>query len=182
METILHPGFLFSDQDKLDAVMRSLETDLPREIEVPKFWNPPEYGSAGVRGFLGNEGDYLITPTEATAIGSKFEGKETIFVALASYRDPECSGTLEDIFNRATYPERIRVAIVDQRFSGDPICTEPADSCEQNPEQALCKFFHLIDSKEFEPSYMVGPTFARHLAYRMYRGKSRVFQPFNGDI
>jgi Glycosyltransferase (GlcNAc) len=44
---------------------------------------------------------------------------ETIFVALASYRDPECLPTLQDLYQRAKYPERIRVGIVDQRVPSD---------------------------------------------------------------
>jgi hypothetical protein len=99
------------------------------------------------------------------------ESKETIFVAVASYRDPECLTTVEDIFLRAKYPERIRVAIVDQRTEGDPLCRKPVEPCEQNPEQVLCKYGHMIYSTEYPAQLMLRPVFARHLEYRMYRGE-----------
>lgn len=36
---------------------------------------------------------------------------ETLFVAIASYRDPECQWTVKDLFEAAAYPERISVGI-----------------------------------------------------------------------
>ena len=39
-------------------------------------------------------------------------------------------------------------------------------------DQVLCKFEHLIDRVEYDAQLMVGPTFARHIANRMYRGMS----------
>ncbi len=35
----------------------------------------------------------------------------TIFVSIASYRDPECQFTVRDLFAKAAHPERIRVGI-----------------------------------------------------------------------
>jgi [Skp1-protein]-hydroxyproline N-acetylglucosaminyltransferase len=125
---------------------------------------------------------------------------ETIFVALASYRDPECLPTLQDLYQRAKYPERIRVGIVDQRVPSDgddtvvqmnkvpaprdennnkqdetvdPSCTPP---CTTDPNHFLCHYNHLIDVMDVSAPLMVGPTFARHLAYRMYRGEYFVLQ------
>lgn len=169
MERIQHPGFQLADQTRLAAVLSGV--DVSKDINVPKFWDPPAYG--GVREFLGNSGEYLVTKEEASAIGSKYSGKETIFVAVVSYRDPECRATVEDIFQRAKYPERIRVAVVDQRTPGDedPVCGPPVEPCDEGPEQVFCKYTHLIDYLEYEAQLMVGPTFARHLGYRMYRGK-----------
>lgn len=171
LERIQHPGFLLSDSKRLSAILG--ETSFSKELLVPRFWNPSAYGSNGVRAFLGDNGKYLITPTEAAAIGSKYQGNDTIFVAVSSYRDPECLATVEDIFQRAKFPDRIRVAIVDQRRDdeGDPVCSRPARPCDDDSEQALCKYAHLVDAMEYDAQLMVGPTFARHLAYRMYRGK-----------
>ena len=83
-------------------------------MNVPQFWNPPID--------LPRAGDRLMTKEEALSIGSKIhifeKGKEieleTIFVAIASYRDWQCPVTLESIFSRAKYPQRVRVAVVDQ--------------------------------------------------------------------
>ena len=78
---------------------------------------------------------------------------------------------MESVFNRARYPERIRVAIVDQIDGGDKKCDEPLLPCESDPEQALCRFRDQIDRYEMGATLAVGPVFARHLGYRMYRGE-----------
>ncbi len=169
LEQINHPGFQLSDPDRLSVVLDG--TTFPDTIQVPRFWDPPAYG--GIRQFLGNHGQHLITKEEASTIGSMYQGHETVFVLVASYRDPECRPTVEDIFLRAKHPERIRVAIIDQRSPGDedPTCGKPAQTCGENPRQAFCRYSHLIDYLEYEAQLMVGPTFARHLGNRMYRGE-----------
>lgn len=173
-EQIHHPGFQHSDQSRLAAVFDGLS--ISKTIDVPRFWDPPVYG--GVREFLGNNGEYLITKEEASAIGSTYNGRETIFVVVASYRDPECRSTVEDIFLRANYPERIRVGVIDQRslVDMDLTCGQPAEPCERNPTQAFCQYGHLIDYLEYDAQLMVGPTFARHLGHRMYRGEYFIMQ------
>jgi hypothetical protein len=168
MELIDHPGFQMADPVRLSAILGDL--DFPKTIKVPTFWDPPAYG--GVREFLGNGGRYLITKEEADAIGSKHQGEETIFISLASYRDPECRPTVENIFERARLPNRIRVAIIDQRADDeDPFCNRPQKECQEDPEQVLCRYQHLIDYREYDAHLMVGPTFARHIGHRMYRGE-----------
>ena len=177
-EIIQHPGFLLSDPIRLDIIFDHAPP--PKTILVPQFWNPPQY-PGGIRSFLGQGGRRIMSPEEAGAIGSYHDGHETVFVALASYRDPECLPTVEDIYRRAKYPERIRLAIVDQRLSSyqpntnhedeEPSCTISKVSCDDDPDQILCKYGHLIDSITIPAQYMVGPVFARHLAYRMYRGE-----------
>jgi hypothetical protein len=186
-EEITHPGYLLADRNRLQALLADEEgiTILQNpNMTVPKFWDPDIFGEfGGVRTFLGNQGQYLITPEEASAVGSWYAGKETIFVALASYRDPECYNTVESIFARAKFPERIRVAIVDQRRllsestdskngSSDPTCRPPTlESCRDDPSQALCNYKDNIDWIEYPAQLMTGPILARHLAYRMYRGE-----------
>lgn len=185
-ESIRHPGFALADQEALNALLADRDESIPRTLQVPKFWNPPEYGSKGVRYFLGQNGEYIVSPQEARSVGSYYNGMETIFVALASYRDPECLPTVQDLYDRAKYPERIRVGVVDQRVTDkqneyggggdqlDPSCTTPKVPCSQDPSQSLCLFSHLIDSIDVPAQFMVGPTFARHLAYRLYRGELNV--------
>ncbi|MBF0428606.1 MAG: hypothetical protein HQL94_06750 [Magnetococcales bacterium] len=46
--------------------------------------------------------------------------KQTIFVSVASYRDSECPWTLEDLFAKATYPDRIYVGVLWQVAEEDP--------------------------------------------------------------
>jgi [Skp1-protein]-hydroxyproline N-acetylglucosaminyltransferase len=84
--------------------------------------------------------------------------------------------TVESVFQRAKFPERIRVAIVDQRrrqlHDDDPSCRPPTvESCRSNSSQVLCQYRDNIDWIEYDAELMTGPIFARHLAYRMYRGE-----------
>jgi [Skp1-protein]-hydroxyproline N-acetylglucosaminyltransferase len=173
-------------------------------LMVPIFWNPPSLFKDGVRSFLGNYGERLITPEEAKVIGSYTKPAdnsnndqeeqdddeedeedasknkkrdenvllETIFVSIASYRDYRCPHTLRQLFLQATYPERIRVAIVDQLKPGeDTNCAQPNQPCTENPNGMLCKYSHLIDIYEMDASMAVGPVLARHIGGRMYRGE-----------
>ena len=173
MESIVHPGYLLADKERMRSLLKEEFTAI--NMTVPKFWDPLDaFGEyeGGVREFLGNRGKYLITPTEASAIGSFYDGKQTIFLAIASYRDPECSPTVESVFARAKHPERIKLAIIDQRKEGDPSCRPPSENlCRTSPDNSLCEFIGQIDYIEYLSDLMVGPVFARHLANRMYRGE-----------
>jgi hypothetical protein len=166
-------------------------------MRVPKFWDPPVYGVIadererrgekpskdlprdGVRRYLGNFGSRLMTPFEAKSIGSRTPSKdngellETIYIAIASYRDWQCSSTVESAFLRATHPERIRVGVIDQiRFETDEPCsTPPNGSCEENPNQPICLYKDQIDFLTLDAALSVGPVFARHLGHRLYRGE-----------
>jgi len=161
--------------------MEGEQNELEHNLTVPKFFDPigafGKYG--GVRQFLGNRGKYLITPEEASAIGSYYRNDEhpndempTIYVAIASYRDPECLETLESVFARAKHPQRIRVAIIDQRRrshekvpgesddhsegkrQGDPSC-RPTKSCSKLSGLILCRYIEQIDYMEYPAQLMV---------------------------
>lgn len=157
-ETIYHPG---------DAMVF---TPKYVEMKVPKLWEP----IGGRQGL----GDDLMTPAIASSIGSKIvnENKmelETIFISVASYRDDQCSNTVADIFYRAKYPERVRVAVIDQiaTEANDPPCLPSPEECQHNSDNLLCKHSSNIDAFDMDASMGVGPVFARHLGHRMYRGE-----------
>jgi [Skp1-protein]-hydroxyproline N-acetylglucosaminyltransferase len=82
------------------------------------------------------------------------------------------SYTVESMFSKAKYPERIRLGVVDQlEASEDQSCDVPIVPCQQKPDQALCRYRDQIDVYEMEAKLAVGPTFARHVVNRMYRGE-----------
>ncbi|GKY91226.1 hypothetical protein MPSEU_000095200 [Mayamaea pseudoterrestris] len=167
MEEIPHPGLSIATEKS------NIPKDLPRTMMVPKFFDDSHghaYGGS-IRNYL-NNGEQLMNPEQAAKIGSiDANGRETIFCSVASYRDPECNPTVEDLYARAKYPERIRVAILDQRIDGDNHCRIPAQPCDTHPDQAFCKYRHLIDVYEMDARLAVGPVFARHLGHRHYRGE-----------
>mmetsp|Transcript_15517 Transcript_15517/g.20214 ORF Transcript_15517/g.20214 Transcript_15517/m.20214 type:complete len:501 (-) Transcript_15517:54-1556(-) len=150
-ETILHPA------------------DKKSSLSVPRFYS--DHLTDG----------RLMTRDEALKFGSKVpvvmdggttEYLPTIYVAIASYRDWQCRYTVESIFNRAKYPERVRVGVVDQIEDGeDAPCDIPIEPCDEKPEQALCKYQDRLDVFHVEAALSVGPVFARHIGHRMYRGE-----------
>lgn len=156
-DTIVHPG----DNESI--------------MKVPPFWSAPIHN--GKR----------MTRADAMRIGSCIEStnpdnhsigdscpmdQRTIYVGIASYRDFECRSTVESIFLRAKHPERVRVGVVDQIVNGeDAICNAPIHPCEEQPNQALCKYAAQVDVYEMKAELSIGPVFARHIGYRMYRGE-----------
>ena len=150
--------------------------DSATKMKVPKFWSKPIHDNI------------LMTREQALKIGTCVEpdpitgshnrgtdcplDQRTIFVGIASYRDFECRSTAESIFLRAKNPHRIRIAVVDQIVDGeDPVCDAPLEPCETNPNQGLCLYKDQIDVYQMEAYLSVGPVFARHIGYRMYRGE-----------
>ena len=117
-ETIPHPAASLIHPDS------QLKNPLP-PLSVPAFWDPKEFkdtnGHDGIRSYLGNYGARLMTPEEAMTIGSFYHDNEsstislpTIFMAFASYRDFQCPETIRSLFLCAKFPQRVRVAVVDQ--------------------------------------------------------------------
>jgi len=155
-ETILHPG------------------DLKTKMSVPKFWSKPIHNGKLMTRETAMKIGTCISPDN----GNYQRGdacphhKRTVFISIASYRDFECRTTVESAFGRAKYPDRVRIAVVDQIVAGeDNLCNEPIEPCDQKPEQALCKYKNQVDVYQMEASLSVGPVFARHIGYRMYRGE-----------
>ena len=156
-ETVLHPG------------------DNETEIAVPKFWSSPIHRNTLMPHELAMK---VGTCAEPDARGKFIRGdscpldKRTIFVGIASYRDFQCRETVESLMRQASNPERIRVGVIDQVVDGIDVARDaPIESCEKDPEQALCKYQEQIDVFQLEARLSLGPTFARSLGCRMYRGE-----------
>jgi hypothetical protein len=157
-ETILHPG------------------DPSHTLSVPKFWAKPVHNNGLMSRETAMKIGSCIEPDSSSGNYARGDNcplhQRTIHLGIASYRDFQCRYTLESAFLRAKHPERLRVAVVDQIVDGeDPKCDEPIEPCDKNPEQALCKYKDQIDVYQMEAELSVGPVFARHIGYRMYRGE-----------
>ena len=73
-ETIIHPAVVMvaTAVAKKDEKENENDTEGEREsheMKVPKFWNPPMF-APDVRTYLGNYGERIMTPEEASSIGS----------------------------------------------------------------------------------------------------------------
>jgi hypothetical protein len=158
-ETILHPG------------------DNATIMSVPKFWSLPIHNNELMSRETAMKIGTCIQPDSDgnLARGDKCPpDQRTIYLAIASYRDFECRSTIESAFLRAKHPERLRVGVVDQIVDGeDPKCNAPIESCNDKPDQALCKYQGQVDVYQMEAELSVGPVFARHIGHRLYRGTSK---------
>ena len=168
-EYIIHPG----DYDGGD--------DEEPRMKVPRFWSRPLHNNTLMSHDLASSIGTCTTPDavrHAHARGSACPLEErTIFVALASYRDYQCRDTLESMFVRARHPKRLRVAVVDQRdLETDPSCVFPRVPCVRDPDQPLCKYSDQIELYDMDRHLAIGPVFARHIAYRYYRGEYYALQ------
>ena len=97
----------------------------------------------------------------ASLFGQK---KPTIFVQIASYRDPECQWTVNDLFAQATFPERVHVGICwqyDKQADSDCF-TVPSPY----PRQTRILHVKASDSK--------GVCWARHQTQTLYNNEDYV--------
>lgn len=146
---------------------------------VPKFWSPPIHNNELMTRSTAMQIGTCVFPDDK---GNQIRGADcplhqrTMFVMIASYRDFQCRETIESIYGRADYPERIRVAVVDQIVEGDDRCNEPIKPCDEDPQQALCQYADLVDVVTLDARESVGPVPARHVGHRMYRGEYYAIQ------
>ena len=92
----------------------------------------------------------------------------TIFVSVASYRDPECSVTLQTMFENADQPERIFAGVCEQNKSGEDheICMGPA----------VQKFANNIRTLTIDHKQAKGPTYARYYCADLWNGEEYFLQ------
>jgi [Skp1-protein]-hydroxyproline N-acetylglucosaminyltransferase len=96
-----------------------------------------------------NDGEYEDENTEHMAVNPP----DSIFVSLASYRDPECNNTLVDLFTKAHHPERVFVGICQQNDSDDMDCMSDKLLPYENN-------IRIIRLSHYDAQ---GPMYARHL-------------------
>jgi hypothetical protein len=93
----------------------------------------------------------------------------TIFISIVSYRDAECSKTLQQLYHRAVDPTRLRIGLVEQdRDSSHSSCLpqtglEATQDAPWRSDQIRRVFLSHLEAK--------GPTHARFRASLLYRGE-----------
>lgn len=85
---------------------------------------------------------------------------DTIFVSIASYKDPELEFTLDGVFSKAQCPERVFVGVCQQH--------DPSQFIEINHPNVKSINFSYIDSK--------GACWARWHAHQFYNGEKYFLQ------
>lgn len=150
MESIAHPAVPYINPEQVHNTVKkrymndTINVLLTQNLTVPMFYDTAYANAHGgmsrIRHTLERAGqeEPMMTREQAASIGSYYiaadnNGRvrlETIFVGIASYRDPECLPTVVDLYQRAAHPERIRVAIVDQQR----LRNEDGDSIHDNDD------------------------------------------------
>jgi len=91
--------------------------------------------------------------------------KDSIFISIASYRDPVCKETVKSIFENAAYPNKIFLGICQQNKPDED------EDCkinnENNPNIKIIRIPH------FEAK---GPTWARYLCSTLWNGEEYFMQ------
>ncbi|GAX76680.1 hypothetical protein CEUSTIGMA_g4126.t1 [Chlamydomonas eustigma] len=105
--------------------------------------------------------------------GSGMKSGDTIFVSIASYRDPETRWTVWDLFKKARYPDRIRVGIVWQvdYLEDGTLMTHVGQTSKRPPP-----WLQYIREVRLPWQEAEGPCWARHLAQQLYCGEEYVLQ------
>jgi len=95
----------------------------------------------------------------------------TIFVSIASYRDSECSDTIESIYSNAKNPENIYIGICEQNNydNSNELCLLKNNKIYKKYENNIK--IHRMNYKEAK-----GPTYARYFCSKLWSGQQYYFQ------
>lgn len=93
------------------------------------------------------------------------EKTNTIFVQIASYRDPQLLPTLRDMISKAKYPENLRIGIAWQHSADDAW-----DTLEEYKDDSR---FRIIDINHKDSK---GVCWARHSVQQLYQGEKYTLQ------
>jgi hypothetical protein len=103
-----------------------------------------------------------------------------IFVSLASFRDPLCMTTLQELYIHADHPENLRVGIIQQNdplMDVDCLSISNFDTREKKDVQIVLKYLHNIKILRMFHKDAKGPTWARWKNfYEHYNGEEFVLQ------
>lgn len=144
---------------KMDEALLDIERyPLGNERSIDDYWK-----------FIGvNWVDKTIMPFARQGVfardRAKDSGQPTLLIAMAAYRDPEARHTVRDAFAKATYPDRIRVAICLQLGEEDTDCAFETGW----PEQVRIHHVHYRESK--------GANWARAQALALHQDEEYILQ------
>jgi [Skp1-protein]-hydroxyproline N-acetylglucosaminyltransferase len=93
--------------------------------------------------------------------------KDTIFISIASYRDRECSLTVDSIYKNARYPKNVFLGICEQNN-----IEFPEEKCEKSPSE----FSDNIRYYNFSYKDAKGPSYARYHCSKLYKNEEYFLQ------
>jgi len=98
---------------------------------------------------------------------NKIKSNKKILVSIASYRDSQCSITLNDVINKAKYPENLVIIICQQNDFLDSNCE--IDKVKNNS-------LATIKTIKIPYTYAKGPCWARFLIQQLWDGEEYYLQ------
>jgi len=129
--------------------------------------------TTNVQSLAGPQPGYPLLSAKEKAlnqIGTFVNGRPTVYVTIASYRDAWCKNSVTTAFSNAVYPERIFVGVSQQNSDDDEPCVDP-NICDKDSEHVLCKYRDHIRINRIDAKTATGPVFGRYHADRLYRGE-----------
>lgn len=103
--------------------------------------------------------------------------RDSIFVSIPSYRDPDVGNTLLSLFSRAAFPDRVFIGLCDQRASGDPDPYQLWKHASESiiPSLEFDRYAHNVAIWDMNHTDATGPCFARELIEKhLYQGQRYV--------
>jgi|TARA_B100001540_G_scaffold310229_1_gene327692 hypothetical protein len=93
--------------------------------------------------------------------------ENTIFISIASYRDPLCTDTIKSIYDNAKYPHNVFLGICQQNKPGDLHCLHNLDNFPYKSN---------IRINELSYEYAKGPTYARYICSKLWNNEQYFLQ------
>ncbi|KAH8099068.1 glycosyltransferase [Aureococcus anophagefferens] len=148
------------------------EHDAPPVAPVKKHFSPPQPPAPARRRARRRGGSRRPCSARARPPAA---GRESIFISIASYRDPECAKTVARAYARAASPERVFFGIYQQNnASVDVDCVAGLADLVACPDHPVCGRLDQLRVHRVDWKQTLGPTIARHLSEKFYRGETYV--------
>ena len=114
-------------------------------------------------------------PNPDSAVNSFVRSEESletdsIFASIASFRDKECGGTIENMYAMAKRPQRLFMGVIEQNEPEDRGMECMPSKFTECPHNTFCPSDN-IRIRKVMARHAKGPTFGRYVAMLMYRGE-----------
>jgi hypothetical protein len=110
---------------------------------------------------------YFKTVTTTPTTKSDTIKSNQIFISIASYRDPECPKTVENIINNATHPQNLTICVYEQN-GPDDISVSDLD------KNTLSNSNIILETVSYEKA--MGPNWARYLIQKKWDNQEYYLQ------
>jgi len=147
------PGFLLV-ATLIGYLSYAQDADIPNPPEFPALFADSKWNRIEDSMYkFGNPVKPILTPN--------IKKDSSIFVTISHYRDARCASTVDYLFKKAKYPNRVNIGIIQQRHTEQDKFNCLDDYCSQFGQQN-CLYKDQIHQIEFSHQNSRGPAFARY--------------------